>query len=96
MTAIAGAKTASPAEAPTTSNTRCALDTPFDLISQGSLSSVETRSRSGDRGPFRIVESVIQVKPGEIVEIRLPKLGDGAAHSPIASFRSGFERASCG
>jgi len=38
--------------------------------------SVETRSRWGDRGPQRSVQSEIQVKPGEIVEIRLPKLGE--------------------
>ncbi|MPY89126.1 MAG: hypothetical protein GEU99_14520 [Luteitalea sp.] len=46
--------------------------------------SVETRSRWGHSsdsrsgGPQRSVESVIQVKPAEIVEIRLPRLGDGA------------------
>jgi hypothetical protein len=40
--------------------------------------SLETRSRWDDRGPHRFMESVIQMKPGEIIEIRLPKLGDGA------------------
>jgi len=47
--------------------------------------SVETRSRWDDSshprnssGPQRSVESVITLKPDEIVEIPLPKLGDGA------------------
>jgi hypothetical protein len=40
--------------------------------------SLETRSRWGNNGPARSVESVIQVGPEEIVEIRLPKLGDDA------------------
>lgn len=40
--------------------------------------SVETRSRWGDSGPERSVESVINVKPEEIVEIPLPRLGDRA------------------
>jgi len=40
--------------------------------------SLETHSRWDDRRPHRFMESVIQMKPGEIVEIRLPKLGDGA------------------
>jgi hypothetical protein len=40
--------------------------------------SVETRRRWNDRGSWRSVESVIQVKPEEIVEIRLPKLDDSA------------------
>lgn len=40
--------------------------------------SVETRGRWGERGPERSVRSVIQVKPEEIVEIRLPQLGESA------------------
>jgi len=40
--------------------------------------SVETRSRWNDSGLWRSVESAIQVKPGEIVDIRLPKLVDSA------------------
>jgi hypothetical protein len=48
------------------------------LESGATAVSVETRSRWDDAGPRRFMESVIQVKPGEIVEIRLPKLGDGA------------------
>lgn len=40
--------------------------------------SVETRCQWGENGPERSVQSVIQVKPEEIVEIPLPKLGDGA------------------
>jgi len=54
------------------------------LESGGMAMSVETRCRWEDSshsrnssGPQRSVESVIQVKPGEIVEIRLPKLGGG-------------------
>ena len=39
---------------------------------------VETRSRWDASGLWRSVESVIQLKPSETVEIRLPKLADGA------------------
>jgi hypothetical protein len=39
--------------------------------------SIETRSRWGNNGPARSVESVTQVRPEEIVEIQLPKLGAG-------------------
>lgn len=40
--------------------------------------SVETRSRWDASGLWRSVESVIQMKPGETVEIRLPKLVESA------------------
>jgi len=40
--------------------------------------SVETRRRWDDSGQWRSVKSVIQVKAGEIVEMRLPKLDGGA------------------
>jgi hypothetical protein len=39
--------------------------------------SFQTRSRWGEDWG-RSVESVIQVKPGEVIDVRLPKLGDGA------------------
>ena len=39
---------------------------------------VETRSRWDASGLWRSVESVIQLKPSETVEIRLPKLADSA------------------
>jgi hypothetical protein len=39
---------------------------------------VETRSRDGDRGPFRSTTSPTEMKPDETVEIRLPKFGDDA------------------
>jgi hypothetical protein len=48
-------------------------------VETGALAvSVETRSRWNDSGLWRSVESAIQAKPEEIVEIRLPKLGEGA------------------
>jgi hypothetical protein len=39
--------------------------------------SFQTRSRWGEDWG-RSVESVIHVKPGEVIDVRLPKLGDGA------------------
>jgi hypothetical protein len=39
---------------------------------------VEARSRWNDGGPRKSMESVIQVKPDEVVEIRLPLLGNDA------------------
>ena len=48
-------------------------------LESGALAvSVETRSRWNDSGFWRSVESVVQLKPEETVEIRLPKLVDSA------------------
>jgi hypothetical protein len=48
-------------------------------IESGAIAvSVETRSRWNDNGPQGFVDSAVQAKPGEMVEIRLPKLIENA------------------